>query len=54
MENVWVLPATSQITGKCNKTHYNGENLGDWHSYFSHSMSAFFPFDSHPMLYFSI
>ena len=28
-----------------------GENLGNWYSYFSHSMGAFFPLDSHFMVY---
>ena len=28
-----------------------GENPGNWYSYFSHSMGAFFPLDSHPMVY---
>ena len=31
-----------------------GESLGNWYSYFSHSMGAFFPSDSHRMVYFSI
>ena len=31
-----------------------GENLGNWYLYFSHSMSTFFPSDSHPMVYFII
>ena len=26
------------------------ENLGNWYSYFSHSMGAFFPLDSHSMV----
>ena len=30
------------------------ENLGNWYSYFSHSMGAFFPLDSHSMVYFII
>ena len=30
------------------------ENLGNWYSYLSHSMGAFFPLDSHPMVYFMI
>ena len=29
-----------------------GEILGNWYSYFCHSMSIFFPLDSHPMVYF--
>ena len=27
------------------------ENLGNWYSYFSHSMGTFFPLDSHSMVY---
>ena len=30
------------------------EKLGNWYSYFSHSMGAFFPLDSHSMVYFII
>ena len=30
------------------------ESLGNWYSYFSHSMGVFFPSDSHPMVYYSI
>ena len=30
------------------------ENLGNRYSYFSHSMGAFFPLDSHSMVYFII
>ena len=29
-----------------------GENLGNWSSYFSHIMAAFFPLDPHFMVYF--
>ena len=29
-----------------------GDDLGNWYSYFSHSMSAFFPFDSHSVVSF--
>ena len=29
-----------------------GEDLGKWYSYFSHSMGAFSPFESHPVVYF--
>ena len=31
-----------------------GKSLGNWYSYFSHSMGAFFPLDSHPMVCFII
>ena len=30
------------------------ESLGNWYSYFSYSMRAFFPLDSHTMVYFTI
>ena len=30
------------------------ESLGNWYSYFSHSIAAFFPLDWHPMVYFII
>ena len=30
------------------------ENLGNWYLYFSHSMGAFFPLDSHSVVYFII
>ena len=30
------------------------ENLGNWYSYFSHSIGAFFPLHSHSMVYFII
>ena len=30
------------------------EKLGNWYSYFSHSMCAFFPLDSHPLVHFII
>ena len=29
-----------------------GKNLGNWYSYFSHCMGAFFSLDSHSMVYF--
>ena len=31
-----------------------GVNLGNWYSYFSHTMGDFSPHDSHPMVYFFI
>ena len=49
MVNAWVSPSISHSTGKSNKTHRMGENLGNWYSYFFHSMDPFFPLDSHPM-----
>ena len=32
----------------------NEVNLGNWYSYFFHSMGDFFPSDSHPTVYFII
>ena len=52
MGNAWVSPSISHSTGKCNKTHCNMEKLGNWCSYFSHIMDAFFPLDSHFMVCF--
>ena len=40
--------------GKMHQNPWYGENLGNWHSYFSHSMGAFFRLDSHSMVYFII
>ena len=40
--------------GKMQQNPWHGESLGNWYSYFSHSMSAFFPSDSYPVVYFSI
>ena len=33
---------------------WHGESLGNWYSYFYHSMHAFFPLDFLPMVYFII
>ena len=52
MGNAWVSPSIFHSTGKCNKTHRNMQSLGNWCSYFSHIMDAFFPIDSHFMVYF--
>ena len=38
--------------GKMQQNSSYGENLGNWCSYFSHIMGAFFPLDSHFMVYF--
>ena len=55
MGNAWVSPSISHITGKCNKTYDMGEVWKiDTHIYFSLSMGAFPPLDSHPMAYFII
>ena len=32
--------------GKMQQNQWYGESLGNWYSYFSHSMGAFFPLDS--------
>ena len=52
MVNAWVSPSISHSTGKSEKTHRMGENLGNWYSYFFHSTGPFFPLDSHPMVCF--
>ena len=48
------FPLITHIMRKGSKTHFMGRNwkLGNWCSYFSHCMGAFFPCDSHPMVYF--
>ena len=38
--------------GKMQQNPSYREDLGNWYSYFSHSMGAFFPLDSHPMVLF--
>ena len=53
MENAWVFPSISHSMGKCNKTHLWGES-GKLVIILSYSMGTFFPFDSHPMVYFII
>ena len=40
--------------GKMQQNPWCRESLGNWYSYFSHSMGAFFPLNSHPMAYFII
>ena len=40
--------------GKMQQNPWYGDSLGNWYSYFSRSMGAFFPLDSHPMAYFVI
>ena len=37
--------------GKMQQNPWYGESLGNWYSYFSHSMGAIFQSDSHPMVY---
>ena len=39
---------------KMQQNPWYGKSLGNWYSYFSHSMGVFFPSDSHSMVYFSI
>ena len=53
MENAWVFPSISHSMGKCNRTHLWGES-GKLVIIISYSMGTFFPFDSHPMVYFII
>ena len=38
--------------GNMQQNRLYGEKLGNWYSYFSHSMDAIFPLDSHFMVYF--
>ena len=38
--------------GKMQQNPWYGESLGNWYSYFYHSMGVFFPSDSHPIVYF--
>ena len=40
--------------GKMQQNPWYGESLGNRYLYFSHSMGAFFPLDSHSMIYFII
>ena len=40
--------------GKIQQNQFYGEYLGNWYPYFSHSMGAFFPLGSYPMVYFII
>ena len=38
--------------GEMQQNPLHGGSLGNWYSYFSHSLGVFFPLDSHPMAYF--
>ena len=49
----WEKPG-KLVPGKILQKPSYVENLGNWYSYFSHGMSAFFPLDSHPVVYFII
>ena len=42
------------VPRKIQQNLLNVQNLGNWYSYFSHSMFAFFPLDLHLMVYFII
>ena len=46
----WEKPG-KLVPGKILQNPSYVENLGNWYSYFSHSMGAIFPLDSHPMVY---
>ena len=46
------FPINFPLYRKKQQTSSYGENLGNWSSYFSHIMDAFFPLDSHFMVYF--
>ena len=52
MGNAWVSSSIFHSTGKCNKTHRMGRTweIGEKYSYFSGSMDAVFPVDSHFMV----
>ena len=50
----WMVKPEKLISGKILENPSYEENLGNWFSYFSHSMSAFFQLDSHSMVYFII
>ena len=49
----WEKPEKS-ISGKILKNPSHVQNLGNWHSYFSYSMGAFFQLDLHSVVYFII
>ena len=49
-----VFPMNFPQYEKMQQNPWYGESLGNWYSYFSHSMGALFPSDSHPMVCFSI
>ena len=42
------------LCAKMQQNPWYGEILWNWYSYFFHSMGAFLPSDSHPMVYFII
>ena len=46
------FPINFPWSGKMQQNSWYKENLGNWYSHFSHSADAFFPSDSHPMVYF--
>ena len=48
-----VFPINFPQYRKMQHNPWYGESLGNRYSHFSHSMVAFFPSDSHPMVYFS-
>ena len=54
MGNARVCPLISHSTEKCNKTHHMWRNweIGTHSS--SYSICAFFPLDSHPVVYFIV
>ena len=48
------FPINFQRYMKMQQNPWYRENLGNWYSYFSHSIGAFFPSDFQPMVYYSI
>ena len=54
---IWEMqgfPHQFLIVRKMKQNPLYGVNLGNWYSYFSHSMGDFSTYDSHPTIYFII
>ena len=49
-----VFPINFSFYGKMQQSPSYGVNLGNWYPYFSRSMDAFSPYDSHPTVYYII
>ena len=48
------FPINFSHYGKTQQNLLYGESMRNWYSYSSYSMGAFFPLDSHPIVYFII
>ena len=48
------FPINFSYYGKMQQSPSYGVNLGNWYPYFSRSMDAFSPYDSHPTVYYII